>query len=157
MALSFPPRVGDILPQALEGWGLQRGVVELRVRRTWERAVGPEVARRAWPESFRNGRLTVRASDAIWLHHISMMRPKIREVLNRALGEPLITAIFCRLGSPPRVLSRPPRPTAVVLPPSAERAIREILAPVTHHPWAEALRSLLRCHARARGEAWDPF
>jgi hypothetical protein len=48
----------------------------------WEAAVGPEIARNAWPARFqRDGTLIVHASDAIWAFELQQQAANIQERL----------------------------------------------------------------------------
>ena len=48
----------------------------------WEAAVGPEIARNAWPARFqRDGTLIVHASDAIWAYELQNQAQRMRERL----------------------------------------------------------------------------
>jgi len=45
----------------------------------WEAAVGPEIARNAWPARFqRDGTLIVHASDAIWAYELQHQASRIQ-------------------------------------------------------------------------------
>jgi hypothetical protein len=54
----------------------------------WEAAVGPEIARNAWPARFqRDGTLIVHTQDAIWGFELGHRAPEIRE---RLPGKPAL-------------------------------------------------------------------
>ena len=54
----------------------------------WEAAVGPEIARNAWPARFqRDGTLIVHTRDSIWGFELQSRAPEIRE---RLPGKPAL-------------------------------------------------------------------
>jgi hypothetical protein len=78
----------------------------------WEAAVGPEIARNAWPARFqRDGTLIVHTSDAIWAYELQHQAQRIQE---RLPGKPPLKFIPGPLPEPgheaPRATAQGPPP-----------------------------------------------
>ncbi|MBI5167720.1 MAG: DUF721 domain-containing protein [candidate division NC10 bacterium] len=99
-----PVKLSTALDEVLRGLGLEGVLKEVTVRRLWEEVVGPGISRRAQPEDFRGGRLRVRVSDSVWLHQLSLMRPRIIAQLNQRMGEGMVKEIYLSIGK----VDRPP-------------------------------------------------
>jgi len=84
-----------------------------RLWEVWEQAVGPEVARRAYPAELRRGRLTVAVENASWMQQLSFLREQLRDTLNQALGQEVVKEIRMRQAPP----DRPPPPRGREPPP----------------------------------------
>src|SRR5512134_1542582 len=69
-----------------------------RVWEVWERAVGPEVAKRTSPISLRRGTLLVAVATAPWMQQLSFLRENIRDSVNRTLGRDLVREVRFLLG-----------------------------------------------------------
>jgi hypothetical protein len=52
-------------------------LAEVRLRQSWEAAVGPEVARRTRPGSLSEGCLTIVVDNSPWLHELSLRQPEL--------------------------------------------------------------------------------
>jgi len=90
-----------------------------RIVSAWPEAVGPAVARNAWPSRIaRDGTLHVTTSSSSWAFELGQLEPTVREQLSAVLGEhtpPKLRFAAGRLpepDSPPphAVANRPPRP-----------------------------------------------
>src|SRR3954447_17366862 len=88
-----PQLVGDQLDRlvAEQGWEL-----ELRVRGVfarWPELVGPEVGAHCAPESFADGKLTVRTDSTAWATQLTLLAPTVVRRLNEELGDGTVTVI----------------------------------------------------------------
>ena len=121
-------RVGDGVARQLRRFGPALGMAP--VVEQWVAAVGPEIARNAWPARLaRDGTLHVHTQDSIWAFELTTRAEEIRtrlgEVLPRRLSfapgplpEPSVAA-------PEEIRERPPKPTAEHVA-KAESLTREI-------------------------------
>jgi hypothetical protein len=110
-------RVGDTVAKELGRFGPASGMAPLV--ELWPAAVGPDVARNAWPARLgRDGTLHVHARDSIWAFELTARAEEIRA----RLGE----------SPPPRLVFAPgalPEPSAE----PAERPARPPLEPSPEH------------------------
>jgi predicted nucleic acid-binding Zn ribbon protein len=88
-----PQALGSELDKLVgrRGWEL-----ELRVRGVfarWGELVGPEVGAHATPESFAEGKLTVRADSTAWATQLRLLAPNLLRRLNEELGHGTVTVI----------------------------------------------------------------
>lgn len=89
-------RLGEILPQTLEGMGLLQRVRAQRVAHAWPevaRAAAPELAGRTEPLTLQGGVLTVRISDAGQRALLERASPELARALNAAVGEPAVQRV----------------------------------------------------------------
>lgn len=85
--------IGDCLPELLKAVESSYRDDGHRIWEIWDRAVGPELARRVHPTKFRNGKLTVAVEGASWLQQIVFIAPKLIEAVNASLGKPLVQSL----------------------------------------------------------------
>ncbi|MBI4775414.1 MAG: DUF721 domain-containing protein [Deltaproteobacteria bacterium] len=64
----------------------------------WNDVVGPAVAKKAQPLSFRGGVLWVTVETAAWMQELQYLTETIMDGLNRACGRSLVTEIRFRQG-----------------------------------------------------------
>jgi len=122
-------RVGDDVARELGRFGPAGGMAPLV--ESWPEAVGPEIARNAWPARLaRDGTLHVHTKDSIWAFELTNRTQEIQ----RRLGE----------HAPPRLAFAPgPLPEAVREPP--ETVPREVPKPTAEHvAEAESLARVIR-------------
>jgi len=73
-------RVGDEVARELARFGVPAGLAPLV--EAWPAAVGPEIARNAWPARIsRDGTLHVHASSSAWAFELGQLEARIRESL----------------------------------------------------------------------------
>lgn len=123
-------RVGREVERELGRFGPASGMAPLL--EAWPAAVGPEIARNAWPARFaRDGTLHIHTQDSIWAFELTSRVEEIRTRLGKVaprriafapgpLPEPPIESIE-------QVHERPPEPTAehVAKAESLARGIRD--------------------------------
>jgi hypothetical protein len=107
-------RVGGAVARELSRFGPAAGMAPIVA--AWPLAVGPEIARNAWPARLaRDGTLHVHTQDSIWAFELTSRAEEIRARLGEAsprrmsfapgpLPEPPVD-------SPEQVRERPPEPT----------------------------------------------
>jgi predicted nucleic acid-binding Zn ribbon protein len=101
-----PSRVADLLNAVFRGTPTEKRLKEGNVWLVWESAVGPQIAGRARPVSFRDGTLTVTVSSAPWMQQLTFLKKGIMEQLNARLGEEVVKDIYLKAGNCERVISR---------------------------------------------------
>jgi len=108
---SAPPRpVADVLSSAVPR--LAERLVEYRLARAWGALVGPDVARRARPQSVLNGCLTIVVDNSPWLQELTLRSPSLLERVHGVC--PDVRSLRFALGSlepdaPSRAEPRPRR------------------------------------------------
>ena len=119
-------RVGGAVAKELARFGPASGLAPLV--EAWPAAVGPDVARNAWPARLgRDGTLHVHVSDSVWAFELTAQAEEIR----RRLGE-----------TPPPRLAFAPGPLPEPSPDAAESDERRPPEPSAEH-WSRAA-SLVR-------------
>ena len=89
---------GDALSRYLKASGLSLRMQHLDVYRAWNEAVGPALARRARPVSFKSGALCVEVESAAHLQELqNFTGDQYRTLANARLGDALIRKIAFRL------------------------------------------------------------
>ena len=89
-------RLGEILPQTLDGMGLLQRVRAERVMRAWPGAVGqaaPELVAGAEVVDLRGGVLAVRVPEGRLARLLERVTPDIVRALNEAVGEPAVVGL----------------------------------------------------------------
>jgi hypothetical protein len=129
-------------------------LAEMRLRRSWEAVVGPEVARRTRPGSLAEGCLTVVVDNSPWLHELNLRQPELlARIRARCAGVRVLRLTVGSLGLDPEDTPRPePRPLPA-LGEQDRREIEEATATISDAALAAAAQRLL---ARARLAAGAP-
>ena len=142
-----PVRIADAIPGALQRLGLESRFRQSEIWAVWPTVAGPQIARHAQPHAVWHGRLIVHVTDPVWLHHLSMMRPRLIAALNERLRTSTVRELIFRLGAVAAPLAIPPsRPEPTrESPPAPGRIVQveAILAPLGDAPFREALQRLL--------------
>jgi len=81
----------ESLDQVLQGLlnrsPLRRGLEEQAILASWPEIVGPEIAKHSQALALRDGVLWVRAEGSVWAQELSLLKPRIRELLEEKLGK----------------------------------------------------------------------
>jgi hypothetical protein len=142
-----PVQIAEAISGAFQRLGLDSRFRQSEIWGVWPTVVGPQIARHAQPYAIPNGRLIVHVTDPVWLHHLSMMRPKVIAALNKRLRTSTVRELILRVGeiaepaasalvSPPLSQGPPPDPAQVA-------RVESMLAPLGATPFREALQRLL--------------
>jgi hypothetical protein len=103
--------LGDALKRELKALGPNSAMSE--TVQAWPAAVGPEIARNAWPARFqRDGTLIVHTADAIWAFELGHRAAAIAE---RLPGAPKLTFVAGPLPEPAASEEPAPAPPAATL------------------------------------------
>lgn len=143
-----PGRVADALRQVVQRIDPDRRLAAYRLWTFWAEEVGPAVAARAEPASYRDGVLSVRVHGAAWMQELQFMKEDLRQQLNRRLGAELIRDIYFVSGPAPRAARTTARAAE---PPRAVEAPIEL--PEVSDPALAAVLRRLADAARTRGRS----
>lgn len=139
---SRPGRLADTLQRVVGRIDPDKRLEVYHVWTFWDDEVGPSIAERAQPLSFRDGVLSVQVNSHSWLQELQFMKQTMREKLNLRLGADLIRDIYFVFGSAPqRALARPDEPHPPL------RAI-PTLPPLRDENLGKVFERLVRAHAR---------
>ena len=143
-------RIARGVQRELGRFGPGAGLAELVT--AWPEAVGPEVARNAWPARIgRNGTLHVATSSAAWAFELGQLSASVLERLRERLGESTPTTLRFAVGKLPEPMQAPNAEQArEVREPTAEERIRA--ADIAASIGDEELRKVV-ANAVARGLA----
>jgi hypothetical protein len=141
-------RIGTAVSRELQRFGTPAGLAP--IVEAWPRAVGPEIARNAWPARIgRDGTLHVHVSASAWAFELTHLEARIRD----ALGQEQPRRIRFTVGPLPEpVLDEPessrrhvPEPTAAdvkraaeIAAPIADENLRKIVAKTAQLSLAKA-------------------
>jgi hypothetical protein len=118
--------LAELLERALPPAARRRIYSVALIEKRWASVVGPEIARRAEPETLENGVLTVRVTDPAWGKMILKLQGRIVPALNRAVGKGLVRRInFTKRDKLQNPVSFAPAPEkSVALGPPPESVIK---------------------------------
>ena len=142
--------LGDALQRELKALGPNSAMSE--TVQAWPAAVGPEIARNAWPARFqRDGTLIVHTADAIWAFELGHRAASISE---RLPGTPKLTFVAGPLPEPPASEGTAPTPPAATL--EERRRAAEWAAAIEDEGLRKAVEKAAAASlAAARGAAGD--
>jgi predicted nucleic acid-binding Zn ribbon protein len=88
-----PQLLGTAMNRLVEskGWSTELNVHTLLGR--WPVLVGETNAAHSWPESYRDGVLTVRAESTVWATSLRSMAPQLVAILNDKLGDTTVRRV----------------------------------------------------------------
>ena len=142
-----PVRIADAISGAFQRLGLVNRFRQSEIWSVWPMVVGPQIARHAQPHVISHGRLIVHVTDPVWLHHLSMMRPRVIAALNEKLRTSAVRELILRVwevAEPPTTPPGSPLPTQEPPPdPTQVARVDALLAPLGDPPFREALQRLL--------------
>lgn len=113
-------RLGADVRGALRAVGVPDAGALAAVTRAWPDAVGPAIARSAWPLRIaRDGTLLVATESSTWAHELALLEEDVRSRLRAAVGDECPTRFRFAVGpipspaaDPERDAPTPPTPTA---------------------------------------------
>jgi hypothetical protein len=143
-------RLGDELRGALRRVGVPDASVLTAVTAAWPGAVGPAIARSAWPLRIsRDGTLHVAVESATWANELTLLAPEIRDRLAAALAPATACPPALRFAVGPVPAPGDDPATVPVPPPPAgpeEQAVADQVASAIEDP---ELREMVRRAATA--------
>jgi hypothetical protein len=136
-------RLGNNLRHVLRGAGVPDAGQLAAVGRVWEAAVGPAVARAAWPQRIaRDGTLHVATISATWANELSLLQEEVAAKLAAALGDDAPTTLRFAVGlvpEPPADESKPP-PAPLVPGPAEVELATELASAIDDPELRDAVR-----------------
>ena len=94
-----PEPLGTLLHASFRGSTLGERLKDLEIWQSWDRVVGPAIAKRTRPLRISGGVLTVLVGSAAWMQQLTFMKSDLRLRLNSCLGEERISEILLKSGS----------------------------------------------------------
>jgi len=88
--------LADALGTAIKQFGLERKVKEHQIILRWNEIAGQTIANHLTPVRFRDGKLWMKAENAMWRQELSLMRVELMNKLNQAIGMDIIEEIILR-------------------------------------------------------------
>ncbi len=85
--------LGEAIEAYLQSNGLKEKVQMEQVIMDWPRIMGKAIADNTEQIWFRSGVFYVRMNNPVWKAELGMAKSKIKEMLNKALGQPLIDEV----------------------------------------------------------------
>ena len=137
----------EAMGRTLNQLGLGVSWATVTIHRAWSEVVGEEVARRSQPGLFKNGRLQVTVSNAVWVQQLTMLKPTILASLEAHLGSPVVRELFFTVGPPS---FSPPRPQTTfgdgnsTICPEVQARLQEALRPIQDQECRVVLARILR-------------
>lgn len=137
----------EAIGRTLDQLGLGVSWTTVAIHRVWAEVVGEEVARRSQPGVFKNGRLQVTVTDAVWVQQLTMLKPTILSSLEAHLGSRVVRELFFSVGTPsfpsPRYQS-PARAGSSTISPQAQARLQEVLRPIQDEECRVVLSRILK-------------
>lgn len=94
MIYSNTVTVGEALESVLKDLNLKHGVYEVRINTLWETIMGNAIARHTRELILKGDRLCLTVDSAPLRNELFYARLKIREMLNKELGQEVIKDVF---------------------------------------------------------------
>ncbi len=144
-------RIGDGVERELARGGSKDAIPLTRLTAAWPSAVGPAIARQAWPLRIaRDGTLHVATASATWANELTLLADEILERLREQLGPESPAKLRCAVGpipEAPAVESDPATPprASVDVPPDVASTASSLASAISD----PELRELVARAARA--------
>jgi predicted nucleic acid-binding Zn ribbon protein len=90
--------IKDVIDTLLSTSALDIGLDDIEIWKLWNSAVGKKIAKHARPSNIKNGVLTVKVSDSVWLQELEFMAETIKEKLNRKTQKHSVKKIRFKVG-----------------------------------------------------------
>lgn len=89
-------KLSDVLLEILKEDNLGQKMLENRAISLWRVIIGPTVVRATKDVSMRDGVMFVHLTSSVVRHELIMLKSKVMESINKAVGENVVTDIvFC--------------------------------------------------------------
>lgn len=105
-------RIGGEVERELARGGSRDAVPLAKLTAAWPAAVGPAIARQAWPLRIgRDGTLHVATASATWANELTLLAADILSGLREQLGPDTPTSLRCAVGPIPEGAAPDPAPS----------------------------------------------
>lgn len=143
-------RIGSEIERALAAGGSRDALPLSRLTSAWPDAVGPTIARNAWPLRIaRDGTLHVATSSATWASELTLLADELLARLRDRLGEETPARLRCAVGPVPESAGPEPAEAPAPVPPESSSQVRETADAVASAIEDPGLRELVARAARA--------
>ena len=88
--------LGEVIKEFLRNFGLEEKVTEARIAETWEKVMGPGIARYTKRISLRNKTLTIQLSSPALRQELSYGKTKIIKLINESIGKDVVEDLILR-------------------------------------------------------------
>ncbi|MDR4988844.1 MAG: DUF721 domain-containing protein [Bacteroidales bacterium] len=88
--------LGEIIREVIHHHGLENKLTEKRIFSSWESIMGQPIAKYTVRLSYKDGRLTVNLSSPALRNELSLAKQKIIDMINKEMGEKLVSDIQFR-------------------------------------------------------------
>ena len=85
--------IGEAIQAYLKERGISSDVAVQQVLDAWPRIMGNAIAENTEKAWFNSGIFYIKMRTPVWKNELSMARSKIKEILNREIGEDLIREV----------------------------------------------------------------
>jgi len=138
----FQP-IGDILFSVLQKKGMASKLQENALLKLWSQAVGPQIASKTKPDSFKNGTLFVMTVSSVWVQQLHFMKEEILKKMNELSGRTVIREIRFLTG---QILSPDEKSVHASYPPKSvlKKRDKEMIAECTEVLADQELASVLK-------------
>lgn len=90
--------LGEILFSVLKKKGMASKIEENTLFKLWPKAVGPQIASKTKPDSFKNGILFIKTVSSVWVQQLHFVKHDILDKLNKLAGKQTIQEIRFLVG-----------------------------------------------------------
>ncbi|MBI5560257.1 MAG: DUF721 domain-containing protein [Deltaproteobacteria bacterium] len=94
----LPSRIGGVLGRSFTALGLAAKISEFRIKKEWDRIVGPAIAKRAQPGRLTNKTLHVLVSSSSWMNELRFHMEDIIKKVNAETGGGTVEEIVFKPG-----------------------------------------------------------
>jgi len=88
--------IGEVIREFLKNFGLEEKMTETQIADTWEKIMGPGIARYTKHISLKNKTLTVQLSSPALRQELSYGKSKIIKMVNEAIGKEVVQDLILR-------------------------------------------------------------
>ncbi len=93
MRSSNEQSLGDVIKQLLETYNLKSGLNEHNLIAAWDKVMGKTISSRTDQIFIKDSKLYVRFNSAVLKNEISYNREKVIDLLNKEVGDTVITEL----------------------------------------------------------------
>lgn len=87
-------QLGKLLEKILKNYGLDKKVKESQVINIWDEVAGQKISKMTEPVKVVDGKLFVRVSNPSWRNELTLLKPRIKDTINKKLGDTIIKEII---------------------------------------------------------------
>lgn len=145
--------IGDVLFSVLQKKGMASKLQANALLKLWSQAVGPQIASKTKPDSFRNGTLFVLTVSSVWVQQLHFMKEEILKKLNELSGRTVVKEIRFLAGHiliPDEKCVQGPSSRKIVLKKRDKEMIAECTEALTDQELASVLKRVMQLEISRR-------